>query len=232
MIIETDDFSNIKFIVKREYPKLSPKIQKEVDKHWTTLTKKNRYVFNGNLFGVHNIYKTSKSESNKYEITLCKTDYKLASYIEATGNNIIGGLMVGITAMIYEKSSDTYVFFKRSSKIVYCPNKIGMVGGGFDYTDKNNIPEEMQKIIKKEISEEIIIKENVKDTNLRPRLIWIDNKTLSTVVVFTMTAEVLNVANWENSEVVRIPKKNFSEYIKANKEDFFMKTIEDISYLF
>ena len=224
------DYENINFRIDREYPEIPVEFKDDMNNHWQYLINKNPRVFNGELYGSYSIATTDQSD---YTVVLSRTNYKILSYIRSRNVYLKGGLSAGVGIILYEPSTDSFVLVERSSEVEYGKNKLDLIGGFLDYSENNDIKSILYDVAMTEIKEEATVKSIL--NKMKPVHIYYSydsNKNLFLRFTFVVAAEIKVSTNWENNKIVKVPVKDFNDFVKRNSVKFYINEIPEMVSMF
>lgn len=173
-------------------------------------------------------------DGNQINMKLGQVDYKTYTYIRDTKTYRPGGYTVGIEILIYDASTDKYVFTVRSSKVGFDNSKIGLVGGVVPFPEKpedcTNFFNYLKNHALTELNEEAKYSKVIDQMSISG--LFFDEMTYKLDVVFKVTVDHLELLKDESMGVVTVSKNEAADYVHNNREKFAQFSYIHLSNLF
>lgn len=209
------DFENIAFKLDFSYPEVKDTDSPAIEEAWEKKLKETPFIFNGSQYAVNKL----SEEENKLQISFNKLEYK--TYVWARESGLQGPGLFPSVVGVYLYDDKNFYFPRRGRNVTYNSGKLNGVIGSLDYKgeDIREIWDHIKAVTLKEVEEEVVVDRVVIKDDLRPFLIGFGTECYRLDIRFIAKAKILDFKNKESSEIVIIPRKELSEFVKAQPDD-------------
>jgi len=225
MLYIKDNFKNIKFIIDNALFQLPPKEQEEADKLWLKRRKESDLLYNGWPYSCKNI---TFEGSGMMSFDIVRIEYKTYIWARETKADIKGFYPIGVMVVIYDPVNKVYVMARRSKKVAFSKNDICLIGGVLEH--KGNVlqkefPNFILNTAYKEVSEELITKQELKLENFKQIGLYIDQEKFRLNFLIYCKIKEPKLRNDENKTLLHVKPKDLNNFLQSHK-----KEIDKVAY--